>query len=214
MDLYVVGASGLAREMYYLASVLHDLGRLSARPAGFVDADTERSELRSTALIGEVELLSDDELLARPQVVALVHGIGFPRPRLAIAERYATRPDTSWPTLVHPTASLDGPVELAPGVAIAANCSLTGDIAIGPGALLNLNVTIGHDTTIGAGSVLNPGANVSGGVRLGRGVLVGTGATILQNLEIGDGAIVGAGSLVTRDVAPGTTVVGVPARPR
>jgi sugar O-acyltransferase (sialic acid O-acetyltransferase NeuD family) len=214
VDLYVIGASGLAREMFYLASALHDLGKLPARPVGFVDAETEGSELHRTPLAERVELLSDDEMLARPGDVALVHGIGFPGPRSAIARRYATRPGTSWPILTHPTASLDGPVELAAGVVIAANCSLTGDITIGSGALLNLNVTVGHDTTIGAGTVINPGANISGGVQLGRGVLVGTGATILQDLEVGDGATVGAGSLVTKDVAAGSTVVGVPARPR
>jgi maltose O-acetyltransferase len=43
--------------------------------------------------------------------------------------------------------------------------------------------------------------------------LIGTGAVILQGLTIGRGATVGAGAVVTRDVAPGSTVVGVPARP-
>jgi len=36
---------------------------------------------------------------------------------------------------------------------------------------------------------------------------------VLQGLRIGAGAIVGAGAVVTRDVAPGTTVVGIPAEP-
>lgn len=41
---------------------------------------------------------------------------------------------------------------------------------------------------------------------------IGAGAIIMQGVTIGRGAVVGAGSLVTRDVAPGTVVVGVPAR--
>ena len=48
---------------------------------------------------------------------------------------------------------------------------------------------------------------------LGAAVIVGTGAQVLQYLKIGDGATVGAGAVVTRDVLPGETVTGVPARP-
>lgn len=49
-------------------------------------------------------------------------------------------------------------------------------------------------------------------VNIGQDVWIGGGAIILPGVTIGDGAIVGAGSVVTRDVAPGVTVVGNPAR--
>jgi serine O-acetyltransferase len=49
-------------------------------------------------------------------------------------------------------------------------------------------------------------------VTIGAGVLVGTGAQILQYCRVGDWATVGAGSVVIEDVAPRTTVVGIPAR--
>ena len=42
---------------------------------------------------------------------------------------------------------------------------------------------------------------------------IGSGATILCGVRIGKGAMVGAGAVVTKDVAPGVTVVGNPARP-
>ena len=60
---------------------------------------------------------------------------------------------------------------------------------------------------------MNPGANISGGVVIGTGVLIGTGAQVLQYLHVGAGAIVGAGAVVTHDIPPGSTVVGIPARP-
>jgi serine acetyltransferase len=41
---------------------------------------------------------------------------------------------------------------------------------------------------------------------------IGSGATILGGVHIGAGALVGAGAVVTKDVAPGATVVGNPAR--
>ena len=43
--------------------------------------------------------------------------------------------------------------------------------------------------------------------------LIGAGAVLLPGITIGEGAMVGAGAVVTKDVAPGTTVIGNPARP-
>jgi acetyltransferase-like isoleucine patch superfamily enzyme len=44
------------------------------------------------------------------------------------------------------------------------------------------------------------------------GASVGANATILCGVTIGAGALVGAGTVVTRDIAPGTIVVGNPAK--
>lgn len=45
-----------------------------------------------------------------------------------------------------------------------------------------------------------------------RGATIGANATIICGVTIGEGALVGAGAVVTRDVPPGVTVVGCPAR--
>ena len=45
-----------------------------------------------------------------------------------------------------------------------------------------------------------------------RGASIGSGAAILCGITIGERAMIGAGAVVTRDVAPGETVAGVPAR--
>jgi serine acetyltransferase len=45
------------------------------------------------------------------------------------------------------------------------------------------------------------------------GCWLGAGSRILPGVSIGAGATVGAGAVVTKDVEPGSTVVGVPAHP-
>ncbi len=45
-----------------------------------------------------------------------------------------------------------------------------------------------------------------------RGAVIGSGAVILPGITIGEKAVVGAGAVVTKNVEPGTTVVGNPAR--
>lgn len=49
-------------------------------------------------------------------------------------------------------------------------------------------------------------------VTIGRNVWIGASAMILPGISVGDDAIVGAGSVVTRDVPPGATIAGNPAR--
>ncbi len=45
------------------------------------------------------------------------------------------------------------------------------------------------------------------------GASIGGGAVILPGIRVGACAIVGAGAVVVKDVLPGVTVVGNPARP-
>jgi serine O-acetyltransferase len=48
---------------------------------------------------------------------------------------------------------------------------------------------------------------------IGDNVFIGAGARVLGGIHVGDGAKIGANAVVVHDVAPGTTVVGIPARP-
>lgn len=47
---------------------------------------------------------------------------------------------------------------------------------------------------------------------IGDGVRIGIGVVLLPGVVVGDNAQIAAGSIVTKDVAPGTLVMGVPAK--
>ena len=82
---------------------------------------------------------------------------------------------------------------------------------IGESAEIGDDVTIYQHVTLGG---TNPTTGV-GGKRhptLRNGVVIGSGAQVLGPIEVGEGAKVGANSVVTKDVAPGQTVVGIPAK--
>lgn len=49
-------------------------------------------------------------------------------------------------------------------------------------------------------------------VNIGEDVWLGAGVTVLGGVTIGDGCVVGAGSVVTKDLAPYSVAVGVPAK--
>ncbi len=210
-DLIILGTSGLAREMAMLMEAVN--ARTCAwRFLGFVGHDA--AETGKALGLGKV--LGDDAwLLSQELELDIVCGIGFPklkekalRPYLAQEGRFR------FPNLVHPNASLDfHRVDLGKGNTITAGCSFTCDIEVGDFNLFNLNMTVGHDARIGSFNVFNPSVNVSGGVRVGNRVLAGTGCQILENLPVGDDAILGAGSVIRAEVAAGSTMVGVPAKP-
>jgi bifunctional UDP-N-acetylglucosamine pyrophosphorylase/glucosamine-1-phosphate N-acetyltransferase len=73
---------------------------------------------------------------------------------------------------------------------------------------------VGEDVNIGAGAIT---ANFDGERKqrtvIGRGAFIGVDTMLRAPVTIGEGARTGAGAVVTRDVAPGKTVVGMPARP-
>ena len=82
-------------------------------------------------------------------------------------------------------------------------------VVIGETAVIGDDFSMLHEVTLG-------GTGKEGGDRhpkIGRGVMIGAGAKVLGNIRIGDGAKIAAGSVVLADVAPHTTVAGVPAKP-
>ncbi len=82
------------------------------------------------------------------------------------------------------------------------------------GIVIGETASVGDMTSILHGVTLG-GSGKEGGDRhpkVGRCVLIGAGAKILGNISVGDCSRVAAGSVVLKDVAPMTTVAGVPAR--
>lgn len=114
-------------------------------------------------------------------------------------------------------------VEVQRGAAIGANCKIQSHTFICDGVQIEDEVFVGHGVVFVNDK--HPRATGGGGelqteedwellpTVVERGASIGSGATILGGMRIGAGATVGAGAVVVRDVAPGATVVGNPARP-
>ncbi|MGV3004497.1 serine O-acetyltransferase [Aerococcus urinaeequi] len=105
---------------------------------------------------------------------------------------------------------------------IPANLNISSDIVYahhGLGIVINQNAKIQSNTKIlhgvtigGSGKTRHyDGENIVAPI-IGKGVLIGSHAQIIGPIIVGDNAIIGAGAVVTKDVPPGATVVGNPAR--
>jgi serine O-acetyltransferase len=85
----------------------------------------------------------------------------------------------------------------------------------GLGLVVGETAEIGDECTLYQGVTLG-GTSLERGAKrhptLGRGVIVSAGAKVLGGFTVGDGARVGSNAVVIKEVPPGTTAVGVPAR--
>lgn len=99
------------------------------------------------------------------------------------------------------------------GACLSPFVTMTSNIRIGRCFHANLYSYVEHDCVIGNFVTVAPGAKVNGNVTIGDHAYIGSGAVIRQGLKIGAYATVGMGAVVTRDVPPGQTVIGNPAKP-
>ncbi len=222
--LVIVGAGGFGRETAALVEAVNaraeaEGGAPAWRLRGFVD---DAPDVMGTAHLG-YDVLGDADWLraeaarmaAAPADGARLHAvvaIGAPGVRRRVVERLADAPLT-FASLVHPDVPCHRTVTRGAGCIVTRGATPTVNVRLGRHVIVNLHATIGHEAVLGAFVTLHPGVHVSGAARLGAGVEVGTGAVVLPGVTVGAEATVGAGAVVTRDLPPGCTAVGVPARP-
>ena len=101
-------------------------------------------------------------------------------------------------------------IEIHPGATIGRRVFIDHGmgIVIGETAEIHDDCTLYHGVTLG-GTSWNKGKRHP---TLGRGVVIGAGAKVLGPILVGDGAKIGSNAVVVRDVPPGATAVGIPAR--
>jgi serine O-acetyltransferase len=103
-------------------------------------------------------------------------------------------------------------IDIHPGATIGRNFFIDhGFTVIGETAHIGDNVTIYQCVTLGG---TNPADGVPGKRHptIADNVIIGSGAQVLGPILVGEGSRIGANSVVTKDVLPGATMVGIPAR--
>lgn len=167
-------------------------------------------------------VLGDDDVLAghTPARLRLVNGIGsVGRRGDDLRQRVQRRlQGEGWQFVGvrHPSATVSRWAEVDPEAQLLAGCVVQAQARIGPGCIVNTSALVEHDVQLDEFVHVAPGAVVCGFCRVGAHSHVGANAVLRQGMALPAHTVVGAGAVVVpssfRFLAPGQTLVGVPAR--
>lgn len=208
MRIVIIGAGGHAQVVADIFFRMREAGE-DMEPVGFLDDNPElagRSFLGLLVLgtIGRLTEITHD---------AVIIAIGDNRKRGALYKVLEGRGER-FATARHPGTTIAPDARIGPGSMISAGVIVNPGSAVGANVILNTGSTADHHNRIGDHVHIAPGVHMGGGVTVDEGALVGIGATVVPGRRIGAWSVVGAGAVVVRDVPPGRTVVGVPAKER
>ena len=205
--LLIVGAGAQAR---YILETLA-LSR-AFEPIGLIDVFDNKAiwgqQVDGIKVLGGTDVL--DNTPASSDIL-LVLAVADVARKQSLARSLSER-GFGFASVVHPMSMFARDVELGVGSIVNAGVIVERGTKIGAHSILHAGCIIEHDNHIGEFVNLGPGVAIAGRVRIERGATIFTGASIIPDLSIGERAVIGAGAVVIDSVAPGATVVGVPAR--
>lgn len=206
-ELILLGAGGHASVVAEtaVAAGWRILGYLAAEPTR-----EQRCAALAVPWLGPVEQPNADGERLLQQGTKLHAAVGDARVRERWSGRFGAE---RFVAIVHPTAAVSPSAAVAPGVYVGAFAAINASASIGPSSIINTAAIIEHGVRIAAFAHCAPRSTMAGLAEVGERTLIGAGAVVLPFVKVGADAIVGAGAVVHRDVLPGITVAGTPARP-
>jgi len=179
--------------------------------AAFGDDNMDKSKITT----GDVPLFNQGDLFQfakENEIKTAIMAIGDNRVR---GVKYNLFKDAGFEMLsiVHPKALIDTEVVYGDNVIIEMGTAIHTHSTIGNNVFLGGDAMIGHHNIIGNHVLVGGNVSFGGAVIVEDYVSIGVGASIKPGVRLGKGCTVGVGAAVVKDVAPGTTVVGVPAKP-
>ena len=110
------------------------------------------------------------------------------------------------------TVVIDDDVEVGANVTI--DRATFGRTHVKQGTKIDNLAQIAHNVTIGEHAIIVAQVGIAGSTSIGKRVMIGGQAGVIDHLTIGDHAMIAAGAGIEKDVEPGVTMSGRPAKER
>lgn len=205
--LVILGAGGMGREVYHLATQCCGYGK-DFDIKGFLDDNPHALDHFSFPYPPIIGPISDYEIQADDVFTC---SMGNVKTKFEIITQIEAK-GGRFINLIHPDSYVSGTARTGHGLLIFHNAHIGSEAVVGNHVMLQSYAAIGHDAIIGDFTRIDPKASVVGGVKVGNRVTLHTLSVINHKVIVGDDAVVGALSFVIRKVKPGTTVLGNPAK--
>lgn len=203
-DLIVFGAGDLGK------FIVHNIEMFDGEYniVGFMDEDAGKvgGKLCGQPILG-IDYFQSNKI----DDLCIVIAISSPVAKEAISRKLKPY-NVVFPNFISPDSWLSKSVKTGRGILIYPKSSIDFETEIDDFVTINAGCTIGHNVTIGRFSTLAPGVNLAGFTKIEEKASLGIGCCSIQGIRIGSSSTIGGQAMLTRDVEPGKTVAGVPAK--
>lgn len=199
----IMGTGGFSREV--LCCLIDGIAKANLKIeeiACFMESD---ENFKENKIMG-IDVIPQSKF--DPELYNVVVAIGDPSSRKRVVNNLPSQ--TTYTTIIHPSAVISEWVEIGEGSIITAGTILTCNIKIGKHAHLNLHTTIGHDCIMGDFFTTAPAANISGNCEFGECVYFGSNSAVKQGVKICDNVTIGMGGIVVKDITEEGVYIGNP----
>ena len=205
-NLIIIGARGFGREVYWHAQQSRGYSK-EFKIKGFLDdksGDFSLDENYPPVLssVEAYEPLPDDRFIC---------ALGNVKDKITYSKKMLKK-GVEFISLVSKKSKILSSTTIGKGCIIMGDVRISTNVQISDFSTIMVKSVIGHDAIIGKWTHIGPFSFIGGGTVINNEAQIHVRSTILAGLDIGKRAVTGAGSVVIKNVEPGVTVFGNPAK--